>query len=168
MRNGCNQRVREACYHWARVRMQRDKKARQHYRELRDAGHGHGRALLGVCDRFLSVLIGVLRSGMPYDPNRCSMGRSALPAPQKLDSGWSSNLGERPPIRVGRPSSLRNRFAAVGSSARSSLRLCRLAILEHSIHKPCEAVCHGGDGFRSTELGSQSTVLSAKVGLAPD
>ena len=70
MRNGCNQRVREACYQWARVSVQRDEHARQRYQQLRDAGHGHGRALRGVCDRLLSVLIGILRSGLPYDPNR--------------------------------------------------------------------------------------------------
>ncbi len=69
MRNGCNQRVREACYHWARLSMQRDEQARQHYRRLRDGGHGHGRALRGVCDRLLSVLMAMLRSGLLYDPN---------------------------------------------------------------------------------------------------
>jgi transposase len=51
MRNGCNQRVREACYHWARVSVQRDEHSRQHYRQLRDAGHGHGRALCGFAER---------------------------------------------------------------------------------------------------------------------
>ncbi|MBV9502384.1 MAG: IS110 family transposase [Acidobacteriaceae bacterium] len=76
MRNGCNQRVREACYHWARVSVQRDEHTRQHYQQLRDAGHGHGRALRGVCDRLLSVLIGILRSGLPYDPNRYRKGYS--------------------------------------------------------------------------------------------
>jgi transposase len=68
MRKGCNQRVREACYHWARVSVQRDDHTRQHYRQLSEAGHGHGRALRGVWDRLLSVLVALLRSGRTYDP----------------------------------------------------------------------------------------------------
>ena len=43
-----------------------------------------------------------------------------------------------------------------------------LALLQHSIHKSCEAVRHGSDGFGSAELSSQSTVLSAKISLAFD
>lgn len=77
MRNGCNQRVREACYHWARVSVQRDGQTRTHYQQLRSNGHGHGRALRGVCDRLISVLIGILRSGLPYDPNRHRKGHLA-------------------------------------------------------------------------------------------
>ena len=38
---------------------------------------GHGRALRGVCDRLLSILIGILRSGLPYDPNRYRKGNLA-------------------------------------------------------------------------------------------
>jgi transposase len=68
MRHGCNHRVREACYHLARVSVQRDAASRSHYQRLRNAGHGHGRALRGVCDRLLSVLIAMLRSGNPYIP----------------------------------------------------------------------------------------------------
>jgi transposase len=76
MRNGCNQRVREACYHWARVSIQRDEEARRHYQQLREGGHGHGRALRGVCDRLLSILIAISRSGLLYDPNRRLLGRA--------------------------------------------------------------------------------------------
>jgi transposase len=68
MRHGCNDRVREACYHWARVSAQRDPTSRLHYQRLRSAGHSHGRALRGVCDRLLSVLFAMLRSSKPYDP----------------------------------------------------------------------------------------------------
>ena len=57
MRHGCNHRVRDACYHWARVSVQRDAASRSHYQRLRNAGHGHGRALRGVCDRLLCVLM---------------------------------------------------------------------------------------------------------------
>jgi transposase len=67
MRYGCNQRVREACYHWARTSVQRDSNSRSHYLRLRNAGHGHARALRGVCDRLISVLMAVLRTGIPYN-----------------------------------------------------------------------------------------------------
>jgi len=70
MRHGCNHRVREACYHWAHVSVQRDLASRLHYQRLRNAGHGHGRALRGVCDRLLCVLVAMLRSGESYSLER--------------------------------------------------------------------------------------------------
>lgn len=69
MRYGCNQRMREACYHWARTSVQRDANSRSHYDRLREAGHNHGRALRGVCDRLITILMAVLRSGQPYNPH---------------------------------------------------------------------------------------------------
>ena len=68
MRQGCNQRVREACYHWARVSSQHDEMSRAQYRRMRETGQSHGRALRGVSDRLLSVLFAMLRTGKGYDP----------------------------------------------------------------------------------------------------
>ena len=76
MRRACNLRLRNATYHWARVSMQHDAASREHYKRLRGAGHAHGRALRGVADRLLAMLVAMLRSGSLYDPNR----RSALKA----------------------------------------------------------------------------------------
>lgn len=70
MRHGCNQRLRNAFYHWARTSLQNDDRAKQHYARLRRAGHGHGRALRSVADRLLAMLIAMLKSGQPYDPVR--------------------------------------------------------------------------------------------------
>jgi len=70
MRYACNQRLRQACYHWGRGAIQRDPVARRHYRVLRSAGHSHARAIRGVTDRLLAVLIGMLRSGTLYDHAR--------------------------------------------------------------------------------------------------
>lgn len=69
-RHACNRRLREATYHWGRVAAQHDLKARQHYAELRARGHPHGRAVRGVVDRLLKVMLAVLTSGTPYDPAR--------------------------------------------------------------------------------------------------
>ena len=69
-RQACNQRLREATYHWGRVAVQRDPRTRQHYTELRARGHSHGRAIRGVVDRLLKVLLAVLKSRLPYDPSR--------------------------------------------------------------------------------------------------
>jgi len=71
MRNSCNPRMRNALYHWSRVGVQCDDRSQDHYAELRRAGHSHGRALRGVVDRLLAVLIAMLKSGTLYDPNRC-------------------------------------------------------------------------------------------------
>jgi transposase len=70
MRRSCNERLREALYHWSRVSMQTDKRSRSHYAELRAKGHKHGRALRGVADRLLAVLIAMLASGTTYDPTK--------------------------------------------------------------------------------------------------
>lgn len=86
MRHGCNHRVREACYHWARVSVQRDAASRSHYQRLRNAGHGHGRALRGVCDRLLCVLVAMLRSGEPYCLERRLTRCASAPAQFGLGS----------------------------------------------------------------------------------
>jgi transposase len=70
MRKSCNERLRNAMYHWARVSTQNDARSKLHYTNLRSKGHSHGRALRGVADRLLAVLFAMLRSGTAYDPAR--------------------------------------------------------------------------------------------------
>ena len=70
MRRGCNRRLRYAVYHWGRVAIQGDPKARAHYEQLRRRGHSHGRALRGVVDRLLAMLMAMLRTRTLYDPKR--------------------------------------------------------------------------------------------------
>ena len=77
MRQSCNPRLRNALYHWSRVSTQCDPRSREHYQALRAKGHSHGRALRGVADRLLAVLISMLASGTVYDPTR----RAARPNP---------------------------------------------------------------------------------------
>lgn len=74
MRYACNPRLRNAFYHWARTSVQSDPICRAHYDRLRRQGHGHARALRGVADRSLGVLlparVGVLLAEGPrqFDP----------------------------------------------------------------------------------------------------
>lgn len=68
MRYGCNHRMRNALYHWARTSLQNDPRSKEQYARLRSVGHSHGRALRGVADRLLTVLIAMLKSGRRYDP----------------------------------------------------------------------------------------------------
>lgn len=70
MRQSCNERLRNAFYHWSRVSTQHDPRSKLHYANLRAKGHSHGRALRGVADRLLSVLFAMLRTGTTYDPAR--------------------------------------------------------------------------------------------------
>ena len=70
MRYRCNSRLRNALYHWARTSVQHDSRSKQQYARLRAAGRSHGRALRGVADRLLTVLIAMLKTGQPYDPKR--------------------------------------------------------------------------------------------------
>jgi transposase len=70
MRYACNQRLRTALYHWARVSTQHDAAARQYYATLRRRGHTHARALRSVADRWLRILTAMLAAGTPYDGTR--------------------------------------------------------------------------------------------------
>jgi transposase len=70
LRRACNARLRNAVYHWARVSVQVDPRCKRHYERLRRAGHEHARALRGVADRSLGVLMAMLTSRTLYDPAR--------------------------------------------------------------------------------------------------
>ena len=69
MRRSCNPRLRTAVFHWARNSIRFDPQARSHYARLRQQ-HGHARALRGVADRLLAMLITMLKNGTLYDPAR--------------------------------------------------------------------------------------------------
>lgn len=69
-RQACSGALRDATYHWGRIAVQCEPRAKQHYADLRARGHSHGRAIRGVVDRLFKVLMAVLESGQPYDPAR--------------------------------------------------------------------------------------------------
>ncbi|HTX53231.1 MAG TPA: IS110 family transposase [Candidatus Baltobacteraceae bacterium] len=77
MRYACNNRLRNALYHHAMVSLREDPIARRHYERLRQEGHSHARALRGIGDRWLSVLIAMLRSGTMYQATRRKAWRAA-------------------------------------------------------------------------------------------
>jgi transposase len=72
MRRSCNHRLRAAVFHWARTSIRLDPRCRAQYQQLRQR-HSHARALRGVADRLLGVLIAMLRNGTTYDPMRRSL-----------------------------------------------------------------------------------------------
>lgn len=69
LRYGCTPRLRNAFYHWARCSIQNDDAARAYYMLLRS----HGRALRSVADRWLRILVAMLKDRTLYDPyhQRC-------------------------------------------------------------------------------------------------
>lgn len=69
MRRSCNGRLREAVFHWASNSIRLDQRCRAHYDRLRQR-HGHARALRGVADRLLALLMVMLTTGTLYDPNQ--------------------------------------------------------------------------------------------------
>lgn len=73
MRHACSARLRRAMYHWAFVTMQRTPHGRAVYTAARARGQSHGRALRGLADRLLRMLIAMLRTRTPYDPSRLSV-----------------------------------------------------------------------------------------------
>jgi transposase len=70
MRYACHARLRTTLHQWASGCLQHDPRSRAHYAALRRAGHTHGRALRGVADRMLAVLIAMLKNQTPYDAHR--------------------------------------------------------------------------------------------------
>ena len=70
MRRACNERLQNALYHWARVSVACDPRSKLTYAHMRSQGHSHGRALRGMADRWLTVLIAMLRHHTLYDAKR--------------------------------------------------------------------------------------------------
>jgi len=70
MRRACNRKLRWAAYHWGRASVQHDAASAAYYRALRARGHRHGRALRSVVDRWLRILMAMLRQHALYDPSR--------------------------------------------------------------------------------------------------
>ncbi|HET7343311.1 MAG TPA: transposase, partial [Methylomirabilota bacterium] len=70
MRRACNPRLRHAAHHWGQAAAQHDAASRAHYQRLRARGQSHARAIRGVVDRLLRILIAMLRTGALYDPAR--------------------------------------------------------------------------------------------------
>lgn len=73
MRRACSARLREALYHWARCSVQRSPHFRAIYGAARGRGQSHGRALRGLADRLLRMLIAMLRSRTLYDPEKLTV-----------------------------------------------------------------------------------------------
>jgi hypothetical protein len=71
-RHACNERLRNAAYHWARTAIQHDPVSRRRYRELRHHGHSHGRALRTIADRLLYVLCTLLQRQTLFDRQHVS------------------------------------------------------------------------------------------------
>ena len=74
MRYACKGRLRNAMFHWARTSIQSDVPARAYYERLRARGHSFGRALRSVADRWLRILVAMLKSGTLYDSARFATG----------------------------------------------------------------------------------------------
>jgi transposase len=70
MRRACDRRLRNACYHMARVASMNDPASRGYYTALRQRGHRHGRALRAVADRQLRILCAMLRDDTLFDKTR--------------------------------------------------------------------------------------------------
>jgi transposase len=70
MRYGCNQRLRNAIYHWSRKSILWDPKSKKTYAELRARGKSHGCALRSMADRWLKVMISMLQHNTLYDIQR--------------------------------------------------------------------------------------------------
>lgn len=77
MRLACNGRLQHAMYCWGQGAVRLDPHTRAHYARLRTAGHGHARALRGVGDRLLRLLIVLLTTGARYDADRRAAPREA-------------------------------------------------------------------------------------------
>jgi transposase len=72
MRHACSSRIRQAVHHWANRSIICDPRSRDHYAfdRLRAAGHHHARAVRGLADRLLALLMTMLKKGEKYDPAR--------------------------------------------------------------------------------------------------
>jgi len=70
MRQACSARLRQAVYHWSTRSIISDSRSRQQYDQSRASGQHHPRALRGLADRLLRLLISMLKKGEEYNPAR--------------------------------------------------------------------------------------------------
>lgn len=70
MRYACHGRLQDALYWWAQGSVRDDPRSRALYAQLRQRGHDHARALRGVADRLLALLIAMLKTRTLFDPDR--------------------------------------------------------------------------------------------------
>ena len=77
MRRACNLRLRNALHHWAATAIQCDEHMRTIYDRMRKTGKNYARALRGLGDHLLRVLVGALNSRTLYDPLRWTAKQSA-------------------------------------------------------------------------------------------
>lgn len=69
MRRACNRRLRCAVFCWGLAAIKNDAVCRARYDAMRARGLGHARALRGIIDSLLRVLVAMLRDGTLYDPD---------------------------------------------------------------------------------------------------
>jgi transposase len=67
MRWACNTRLRQALHHWAANAIRKDPRSRLIFDRLRTRGCSYGRALRGVGDRLLKLLVVLLEHDLCYD-----------------------------------------------------------------------------------------------------
>ncbi len=70
MRHGCHPRLRNALHGAVSCHVRWDPRAREQYQRLKAAGHNHARAVRGVGDRLLRLVVTLLKNGELYDPQR--------------------------------------------------------------------------------------------------
>jgi transposase len=70
MRYACHPKLRAALHYWAGASLRLDGAAHAYYKALRQRGCTHGRALRSVGDRWLRILMAMLRTQQTYDPSR--------------------------------------------------------------------------------------------------
>lgn len=66
MRRACSNRLRNAVHYWIHSAIGKDPNVKAKYAAHRARGHSHGRAIRGVGDRMLGVLVAMLRTGTLY------------------------------------------------------------------------------------------------------
>lgn len=67
MRHACNARLRDACYYWALVAMQRDKRMRSYY-DQRRGQMPHAQLLRIIANKLIATACSMLRHGTLFDP----------------------------------------------------------------------------------------------------
>jgi transposase len=77
MRYACKRCLRDALYHWAKTSVVHDAAARDYYRQLRARGHSYARALRSVADRWLRILVAMLKTRTLYDASRFVLNTAA-------------------------------------------------------------------------------------------
>jgi transposase len=152
MRRACNSRLRNAVHYWVLASLSRDPCAKEMYGAMRARGHTNGRAIRGVADRLLAILVAMLKAGALYDPDRrrgaqpasAEPSRNAMPDDGAVRGLAAQELGSGPRLEATDDAAVSPNQAALEVEGRDDVTATATATATRRAPRPTRRPSTGG------------------------